>query len=195
VAIAAQIDLEGRDRLTVARILRINHAGEHGAVRIYTAQLVVARRFMSDLTPFLEETLSHEQRHERMFLEAMPARGAKPCRLMFLWAFGGGLLGVGSALFGRWGVMACTAAVERTVHRHLDEQIAYLDGRDAALCDAIVDIRREELQHLDHAVRAHDAESVAARVFSSLIAAVTEVLIFATTRGESAAMARSVRKP
>ncbi len=191
---SADIDLSNRDQRSIERVLRVNHAGEHGAIQIYQAQLAFARRFIRDLTPFLEDTLAHEQRHERVFRDAMPLRGAKPCRLMFLWAIGGRVLGAGSALFGRWGVMVCTAAVERTVHRHLDDQIAFLESRDLELRDAIVGIRREELQHLDHAERAHDAGTFAARLFSSLISLVAEALIWATTRGESLAMARTVRR-
>ncbi|HRE44597.1 MAG TPA: demethoxyubiquinone hydroxylase family protein, partial [Terricaulis sp.] len=56
----------------IRRILRVNHAGEHGAVFIYSAQLARARRAYPDLIPWLEETLAHEQRHRARFYEAMP---------------------------------------------------------------------------------------------------------------------------
>ena len=62
------------DRLTIARILKVNHAGEYGAIRIYRAQAWVARRIYPDLVAFLEETLRHEVLHCKMFREAMPQR-------------------------------------------------------------------------------------------------------------------------
>lgn len=76
----------------IPRILRVNHAGEHGAVAIYSAQLAHARRAHPDLAPWLSETLAHEQTHRTRFREAMPSRAAKPCRMMFVWSFGGAAL-------------------------------------------------------------------------------------------------------
>ncbi len=95
----------------IPRILRVNHAGEHGAVAIYSAQLAHARRAHPDLVAWLEETLSHEERHRARFREAMPSRAAKPCRPMFVWSFGGAALGALTAACGRTGIYVCTAAV------------------------------------------------------------------------------------
>ena len=67
---------------------------------------------LSDVVAFLEETLAHEVRHCAMFREAMPARGARPCRVMSLWGNGGFVLGLLTALMGRQGIWICTAAVE-----------------------------------------------------------------------------------
>ena len=103
------------------------------------AQLAKARRAYPDLTPWLEDTLAHEERHRARFREAMPSRAAKPCRLMSVWSFGGALLGAVTALTGRTGIYVCTAAVERTVHRHLVEQIAYLDRADPPLAAIVRD--------------------------------------------------------
>jgi len=72
--------LSPRQSLTVARIVRVNHAGEFGAIRIYSAQIALARRRHPDTAPALAEMLAHEKRHCALFLEAMPARGSRPCR-------------------------------------------------------------------------------------------------------------------
>src|SRR5262245_59276462 len=101
-----------RDALTIARIVRVNHAGEYGAIRIYTAQLLVARHMIPDCTPALSEMLRHEKTHCALFRAAMPSRQSRPCRIMQLWSCGGWLLGFFTACLGRNGIWACTAAVE-----------------------------------------------------------------------------------
>jgi ubiquinone biosynthesis monooxygenase Coq7 len=169
----------------IPRILRVNHAGEHGAVAIYSAQLAHARHAHPDLVPWLEDTLSHEQRHRTRFREAMPTRAAKPCRMMFVWSFGGAMLGALTAACGRAGVYVCTAAVERTVHKHLTEQIAFLDRADPPLATIVRDILIEEDAHLAHAEAHHDTQSLFARTLSLLVSTATETLIFLSTRGDS----------
>jgi ubiquinone biosynthesis monooxygenase Coq7 len=67
--------------LTIARIVRVNHAGEFGAIRIYAAQITVARRLYPDLVPALSEMLGHERIHCAAFFAAMPARNSRPCRM------------------------------------------------------------------------------------------------------------------
>jgi len=81
--------MDARDRLTIARILKVNHAGEYGAIRIYRAQLWLARRLYPDVVAFLEETLGHEIEHCAMFRNAMPRLNARPCQIMTLWGNGG----------------------------------------------------------------------------------------------------------
>jgi ubiquinone biosynthesis monooxygenase Coq7 len=177
---------------TIERIIRVNHAGEHGAIRIYRAQIGLGRWLFPDLTPELAEILQHEIAHETAFAEQMRRTGAKPCRLVFLWGVGGAALGFTTACFGRWGVSVCTAAVERAVHRHLKEQIAYLEGRDGVLKAVIEGIQAEEDEHLAFAMARHDPGSAAAKALSLVVACATEVLIFATTRGEARRMTRDL---
>src|SRR5262245_40504941 len=123
--------LMARDALTIARILKVNHAGEYGAIRIYGAQIGIASRLYPDVVPALAEMLRHEKQHCAKFFAAMPARGSRPCRIMSLWSLGGALLGLLTALAGRQSIWVCTAAVEAAVHRHLDDQLHFLSGRDA----------------------------------------------------------------
>jgi len=177
----------------IPRILRVNHAGEHGAVAIYSAQLAHARRAHPDLIPWLEDTLAHEQTHRTRFREAMPARHAKPCRLMFVWSFGGAALGALTALGGRTGIYVCTAAVERTVHKHLVEQIAFLDRADPALAQIVRDILVEEDAHLAHAEAHHNTNGIVARALAAFVSAATETLIFVSTRGDSLRLRSDMR--
>src|SRR5262249_21987468 len=99
--------MNAADKLTITRILKVNHAGEYGAIRIYRAQAWVARRLYPDVVPFLEATLAHEVRHCSMFRDAMPMRGARPCRVMSLWGNGGLILGFLTSLLGRQGIWIC----------------------------------------------------------------------------------------
>src|SRR5215510_8349112 len=145
----AQLGLQGdavkaAERRTIGRILKVNHAGEYGAIRIYRAQAWVARKLYPDVVDFLQETLQHEIQHCFLFLNAMRERSARPCRVMSLWGNGGLVLGFLTALLGRQGIWICTAAVEATVHKHLDDQLNFLRGRDEDLRSLILSIQEEE---------------------------------------------------
>ena len=136
--------MNATEQLTIAKILKVNHAGEYGAIRIYRGQALVARRIYPDVVGFLEETLAHEVRHCTLFREAMPERGARPCRAMSLWSNGGFVLGLMTSLLSRQGIWICTAAVESTVHRHLEDQLRFLRDRDERLHSLILSIQQDE---------------------------------------------------
>lgn len=179
---------------TVARLLKVNHGGEHGAIRIYGAQIIVARLLAPTLVSDLEALQAHERRHEQLFLALMPVRNARPCRLMWLWGVGGTALGGLTALAGQRGVRLCTEVVERTVHRHLGEQLAWLDRQptpDEPVRSVIADIREEETAHLAWAVG--DRDGPTAGPLAWLIEAVVEGLIWLSTQGESARLSRELR--
>lgn len=106
---------------------------------------------------------------------------------------GGFALGLITALMGRNAVMACTRAVEATVHRHLDEQIVYLSGRDEALRTLIITIQVEEDSHLHHA-EANLVPSPFMSVLQSAIVASTEAVIWMSTQGAVSSMLRTLRR-
>ncbi|WP_166418040.1 demethoxyubiquinone hydroxylase family protein [Cochlodiniinecator piscidefendens] len=180
--------MTGDDEKTIRRILKVNHAGEHGAIRIYKAQLWVARRLYPDIVGFLDETLHHEIEHCALFYAKMPTRQTRPCRVMSLWAYGGYLLGFATSLFGRQGIWVCTAAVEETVHRHLLEQLDFLKDKDPDLAALINSIKDEELHHLHHAEANIIAKTPFTRGAIRLISNVTEILIWLSTWGDSTRM-------
>ncbi|HKP22628.1 MAG TPA: demethoxyubiquinone hydroxylase family protein [Dongiaceae bacterium] len=177
----------------VKRILRVNHAGEQGAIAIYGAQIARAKLRYPDLLPWLEETLGHEKKHRDTFLALMSTRMVTPCPAVRIWSVGGAMLGFVTALFGRHGVVVCTAAVERTVHKHLVEQITYLQGHDDALADNIRQVQVEEDAHLAFAEANHDPRAPFARILSVLVEIVTEILIWLATRGDSARLGAVLR--
>jgi ubiquinone biosynthesis monooxygenase Coq7 len=193
MAAGLQGELPAREALTVARILKVNHAGEYGAIRIYSAQIRVAKQRFPDVVPALAEMLGHEKQHCARFFAAMPARNSRPCRVMSLWSLGGSLLGFLTALAGRQSIWVCTAAVESAVHRHLDDQLHFLSGRDADLHALILSIREEELAHLRHAVDHLHEPGPTQRALQAAISAVTDLLIWLSTWGDSTRMARDLR--
>ncbi len=183
-----------RNALTIARIVRVNHAGEFGAIRIYSAQIAVARTLFPDCVPMLSEMLRDEIEHCSLFQGAMPARNSRPCRIMRFWSLGGWLLGFSTALMGRRGIWACTAAVEAAVHRHLDDQLHFLSGKDDELHAIILSIREEELAHLHHAEAQLIDEDMLVKALRALISLCTNVLIWLSTWGDSARMAKALRQ-
>ena len=178
----------------IRRILRVNHAGEHGAVSIYQAQIQRLNGADSELREWLNETLDHERRHRTAFQDAMPPRGAKPCRALVIWKSGGSLLGWFSSAFGRVGVLVCTQAVEETVHRHLLEQISFLDRADPELADIVRDILKEEVDHLVYARDRLPQRSLVLRIARALISLATETLIAISTRGDSFRLRRDLKE-
>jgi ubiquinone biosynthesis monooxygenase Coq7 len=162
---------------TAARILRIDHAGEHGAQRIYRAQIALARRGCPELLEFLRETLAHEEAHEAAFARLMRARGVRPSGALALWAAGGWALGLVTGLLGSDAVLICTGAVERTVQAHLDAQLRHLGERDPELSAVIAAIRDEELGHLAVADDPQRVLCLSGRLLDGFIAVVTEALL------------------
>jgi 3-demethoxyubiquinol 3-hydroxylase len=185
--------LSDRDALTIARIVRVNHAGEFGAIRIYSAQILVAAKLCPDCLPALTEMLRHERVHCAKFYAAMPARNSRPCRVMQFWSLGGWLLGFFTALLGRRGVWACMAAVEAAVHRHLDDQLHFLAERDPELHATILSIREEELAHLRHAEEQLTSPGPPLDFLRRRLGDVTDALIWLSTWGDSTRMARALR--
>lgn len=178
--------------LTTQRILKVNHAGEYGAIRIYGAQIAVARRLFPDVVSDLEEMRGDEINHCRLFREAMPQRAARPCRVMSLWSLGGFVLGFVTALLGRNMIWLCTEAVEATVHRHLGDQLRFLEHHDSELFALIKSIEDEELAHLSTAKHRQTGAGFMRGITQPVIAALVEIMIWLSTWGSSTAMRRAL---
>jgi ubiquinone biosynthesis monooxygenase Coq7 len=179
----------------VARqILRVNHAGEHGAIAIYSAQVARLRTGNPELAHWLQQTLDHEVKHRSAFQTAMQARKVAPCGALAIWSVGGALLGQITGFMGPFGVMVCTAAVERTVHRHLIEQAEFLSGYDDELAATIREIQTEEDEHLGYAEAHHRRDSLVAALLSSIIGGSTELLIYFSTQGSSFGLHRRMQR-
>jgi 3-demethoxyubiquinol 3-hydroxylase len=139
----------------VARMIRVDHAGEYGATRIYAGQLAVLHRSAS--APLLREMQQQERRHLDRFADLVVSRRVRPTAMLPLWHLAGFALGTATAALGTRAAMACTAAVEEAIDAHYADQIAALDDSEAELCDTLGRTRDDERQHRDIALR-HGAE-------------------------------------
>ena len=140
----------------LSRMLRINHAGEYGAKRIYTGQMAVLRGH--PLQAELEHMAAQEQVHLDAFNRILPEHGVRPSALMPLWHVGGYMLGAATALLGERAAMACTVAVETVITEHYDSQLAQPEVTGPALHATIQRFRDEEMEHHDIGLK-HAAEA------------------------------------
>lgn len=131
----------------VDRIIRVDHAGERGAIGIYSAQLSVARILYKDLVPILEDMLLHERKHFAIFDQLLKGRRIRHCYGLGLWAIGGATLGTITALLGRNAIWVCTDSIETTVLHHLEWQLAFLEKHDLEAHAAVLSIKSEEQEH------------------------------------------------
>lgn len=144
------VDSKGRLD-TSKKILKVNHAGEFGAINIYRSQLFVSKLFMKDLLPVLKGFLEDEKRHLNIFWNEIRRRNGVKCKSYWLCGIGGYFMGLFSAIFGRKGVMACTWAVESVVVEHLQGQLKYLEGKgDKEAYDTVKEILEDEINHRDY---------------------------------------------
>ena len=139
----------------VARMLRVDHAGEQGAKRIYDGQLAVLGR--GPAGPVIKHMAKQEHEHLAAFDALLTARRVRPTVLSPLWHVGGFALGAASALLGTRAAMACTVAVEETIDAHYQSQIDALGDDEAELREKVVKFRNDELEHRDTGL-AHGAE-------------------------------------
>ncbi len=112
------------------RVMKVDHAGEHGAICIYRAQRWMARWRASDMLAEIDGFLRHERRHRDIFGAELARRGGRRCRSFLACGLGGFVLGGVTGLLGRQAIAATTLAIEAVVLRHMHEQIKVLDGVD-----------------------------------------------------------------
>ncbi|XP_015905176.1 5-demethoxyubiquinone hydroxylase, mitochondrial [Parasteatoda tepidariorum] len=147
-----------RRRTLQDRILRVDHAGEFGADRIYAGQMAVLGN--TNVGPVIKEMWEQEKEHLQKFEELLPKYRARPSLLLPIWNVAGFVLGAGTALLGKEAAMACTVAVEEVIANHYNNQIRDLMADDPVqnkeLLDTIKKFRDDEVHHHDTGL-AHDA--------------------------------------
>jgi ubiquinone biosynthesis monooxygenase Coq7 len=138
----------------VARMIRVDHAGEYGAARIYAGQLAVLGKDAAG--PVIRHMAAQEKRHLEAFEALVGARRVRPTALQPLWHVAGFALGAATALLGPRAAMACTVAVEEVIDEHYRRQADALEGREPELRTAIEEFRAEEQEHRDIGLK-HEA--------------------------------------
>ena len=135
------------------RVLRVDHAGEHGAVCVYAAQRRLARWTAPGMLAQIDEFIAHEQRHRALFAAELARRGQRRCLSYRACAVLGTILGTVTGMLGAQAIAATTVAIERVVLRHLGEQLAALETADRAAAAVIGLIIADEQQHHDDSAR------------------------------------------
>ena len=131
--------------------IRVDHAGERGAIKIYEGQLLALKTFKKDpeLLKMIEEMKKHEQEHSDFFENEIRERNIKPTKFLPLWDLLGVGLGFGSTILGKKAAMLCTASVEEVIDKHYQNQIDQLQNDEKRLKNKIKKFRADELEHKD----------------------------------------------
>jgi 3-demethoxyubiquinol 3-hydroxylase len=164
----------------VARMIRVDHAGEMGAARIYAGQLAVLAR--SPAAPVIRRMAEQEKRHLAAFDALVIDRRVRPTALSPLWHVAGWALGAACALMGERAAMACTAAVEEVIDRHYLDQIESLGASEPDLAASLEEFRANEIEHRDTALAAGAEDAPAYELLSAAIKAGSRLAIFLSTR-------------
>ncbi len=135
----------------VEEFIRVDHAGERGAVKIYEGQLLALSTIVKDenLKKIIEEMKIHEKEHCDFFEKEIKKRKISPTKFLPLWDLLGVSLGFGSTLLGKKATMLCTASVEEVIDKHYLDQIDQLDSNEKELKKKITKFREDELHHKD----------------------------------------------
>lgn len=134
-------------RRYLEQVIRVDHAGEYGAKRIYQGQLAVLRGTRHE--PTIRHMQEQEQEHLDTFSRLIAERRVRPTALLPFWHVAGFALGAATAAMGARAAMACTVAVEEAIDEHYQEQEAKLGPDEAKLREDIARFRAEELEHRD----------------------------------------------
>jgi ubiquinone biosynthesis monooxygenase Coq7 len=155
----------------IERIVRVDHAGEYGAKRIYQGQMAVLGK-NPRLKKLLQEMLDHELEHLEYFAREIPKRRSRPTALLPLWHVGGFAMGAVTAMMGEKAAMACTVAVEEAIEKHYQNQLADLPASEGDLRRAITKFCADEVHHrdigVDHGARETPGYDTLYRVISKI---------------------------
>ncbi|MDE8346648.1 MAG: demethoxyubiquinone hydroxylase family protein [Acidocella sp.] len=151
----------------VKKFIRVDHAGEYGAARIYAGQLAVLGR--GPHGPTLEHMKAQEQHHLDVFTGLIASRRVRPTLLLPFWNVAGFALGAATAALGPRAAMACTVAVEETIDAHYAAQAAELGPDEADLAATIETFRAEELEHRDIGLANGAEQAPAYRLLTAII--------------------------
>jgi 3-demethoxyubiquinol 3-hydroxylase len=167
-------------REVTERMIRVDHAGEYGATRIYAGQLaVLGRGGKGDVLRHME---AQEQEHLRTFSALIADRRVRPTALLPLWHIAGFALGAATAAMGEKAAMACTVAVEEAIDAHYAGQLEAMSTEETGLRETVEKFRAEELEHRDLALEQGAEQAIGYRVLTRVIKAGCRVAIAVSER-------------
>ena len=148
--------MEKTNRKTLEEIIRVDHAGARGAIKIYEGQLLALKTIKQDntLRDKIEEMKEHEKEHLEYFEKEIQKRKIKPTYLLPLWDVMGVTLGFGTVLLGKKAAMLCTASVEEVIEDHYKNQLKKLGNDEMNLKNKIEKFKEDEVNHKNIAYEA-----------------------------------------
>jgi ubiquinone biosynthesis monooxygenase Coq7 len=162
-------------------MLRVDHAGEFGAARIYDGQLAVLPQGGRAVAEIRRMAMT-EERHLTRFAALLHERRVRPTLLQPLWSAIGYALGAGTALLGERGAMACTVAVEEVIDEHYRAQAEYLEEEDPSLAETVREFRADEIAHRKTALARGAAEAPGYELLTAAIKTGSRLAIWLSTR-------------
>ncbi|MCR9214105.1 MAG: demethoxyubiquinone hydroxylase family protein [Proteobacteria bacterium] len=162
------------------RIVRVDHAGEFGAVRIYEGQLAVLKN--GPEAEKIRHMKEQEEVHRAKFEELIVERRVRPTLLTPFWHVAGYALGAGTAMLGPEAAMACTEAVEEVIDEHYQSQLDQLDESESELKEVIEKFRQEEVEHRDIARAEGAADAPGYELLTSGVKAASKMAIWLSSR-------------
>jgi len=141
--------MEKTNRKTLEEIIRVDHAGERGAIKIYEGQLLALKTVKqdNDLKDKIEEMKEQEKEHLEYFEKEIQKRKIKPTYLLPVWDLMGVALGFGTALLGKKAAMLCTASVEEVIEDHYQNQLKKIGDDEKDLKEKIEKFKKDEINH------------------------------------------------
>ena len=148
--------MEKTNKKTLEEIIRVDHAGERGAIKIYEGQLLALKTIKqdNDLKDIIEDMKEHEKEHLEYFEKEIQKRKIKPTYLLPLWDIMGVALGFGTAMLGKKAAMLCTASVEEVIENHYQNQLKKLGNDEKDLKEKIEKFKSDEVNHKNTAYAA-----------------------------------------
>ena len=141
--------MKKNNKIEIEEFIRVDHAGERGAIKIYEGQLLALNTLIKDenLKKTIEEMKEHEKEHCDYFEKEIKKRNIKPTKLLPLWDLIGLSIGFGSTILGKKAAMLCTASVEEVIDEHYLNQIKKLKSNEKKLKEKIIKFREDEINH------------------------------------------------
>lgn len=164
----------------IERIIRVDHAGEFGAVRIYEGQYAVLKN--TEEAETIRHMKEQEENHREKFEKLLAERRVRPTVLSPLWDVAGFALGAGTALLGKEAAMACTEAVEEVIDEHYRHQLEQLGEDESDLRETIKQFRDEEIEHRDIAREKGAADAPGYEILTSAVKAGSKLAIWLSSR-------------
>ena len=167
------------DKKKIEEFIRVDHAGERGAIKIYEGQLLALNTFVKDeeLKKTIEEMKEHEREHANYFDQEIKKRGIKPTKFLPLWDLLGVGLGFGSTLLGKKAAMLCTASVEEVIDEHYQNQIDQIESDEKELKKKIIKFREDELHHKDIAYEKGASKEGIYSIFDKIVKTGSKIAI------------------